>query len=374
MGDKPPPSPILNKSRKRKMSSGSTHPLGNKSQKKDSAENPPDDPILNEIRAGFANSNAQMARICTSFDEFKSAITAEVNSEKERTNRLESELGSLRSSMQDTIRQEVSHYLETNPPSNENFKLDLIREVEKAEKNVLIFGAPKTLSKDSFQVMLGGANIEANVLELRAITSKKSQSVFHKAILGSSFQRNNVLRLSKNLESIRVERDVPPLYKDQYNKFKRESYALRSTLGVSTQITFIGHSLALRYKDQGEGMAYTIYKEFSPSPSSALKAQLGNNIPPGLKPSKIISAETVSDIQRSVFFPKISDLSIDDLQAKVTAFLGGFEQRGLIRFQENVKNISLICNSPDTARSIAKRLDKSTHDGFQFHVQTFDLN
>ena len=371
--DNPVPlSPILN--RKRKMSTQDEGGIGTKSAKLDSTQ---EDPVLKEIRQGFSASNEAMNGIKSQLESFNKAhleLAAEVSAEKVKTTRLEGEMAELKTSLPNDIKQGIAEYFEQNPIDSSNHKADTIRDIERADKQILIFGAKSPFTKDSFQAVLDNANIEASVMDLRALTSRKgpNQPPFYKASLGSVFQRNAILRNSSQLGGLRVERDMPIAFKDAHNRFKRDAYALCSTLGVSTSIIFVGHKLILRYKQQGANMAYTIFKEFSPPPSIVSKGQEGNSVPPGLLPSRNVTKEVIADIQRSVFLPP-SDLSLADLKAKISVFLGGFEARGLIELRKNSKNISILCNSQETASSICKALSKGSQDNYEFKPQIFDL-
>ena len=141
---------------------------------------------------------------------------------------------------------------------------------------------------------------------------------------------------------------------------------------MTTRIEFLAHKLILRYKEGGSDKAFTIHKEFSPSPQSALKTQVGNGAPPGLRPSKIITKDVVAEMKKSVFLQATGSIPLDQLKDKITAFLGGFETRGLIELKQNSKNVGIICNSPETALSIQKALNKGNQDGFVFQAQIFD--
>ena len=237
-----------------------------KNAKMEDNEAPPS--LIQEIRAGFAGCNSQMGEIKQEINQFKTAhqeIVASVNFERERTNALETEVASIKASIGQQVREGVAAYLAENPVSSDSFKIELSKEIERSERNLLVFEA-KDLSKDTFQNMIKGANCDSIIVEWRQLISKKgnSQTLFYKASFSSAHQRNEVLRIANSLTGVRVERDVPLAFKDCYRKFKRESYFLRSTLGVSTQLKFLGHKLLLRYKQPGPNMAYTIHKEFSP--------------------------------------------------------------------------------------------------------------
>ena len=187
-------------------------------------------------------------------------------------------------------------------------RLNVEKEIDKVAGNIIIHGLKPHTAED-VATLLASLNFPSEVKTgfKRVIPLGRGDNV--KSILvelNDPTSRNPLLGnidFKKLPKGVRIERDVPPSFREDYQKFSSVAHKLRKFCDFQTRIVFAGHEMQLKYKEKGlPSKAYIIHKTFSPSPSKfAKKNSTGNKSQGGgAAPSKLITEDMINDAKKSL--------------------------------------------------------------------------
>jgi hypothetical protein len=249
-------------------------------------------------------------------------------------------------------------------------KADLIRLIDRTSANIVLHGYKSKEPKKDTQALFNSICKEETVEVKNARTvGGAGNSIV--VTLGSEFERNTILKESRHLPAgVSVDKDVPMIYRNKYSSFKREAWKQRQYFGFKTQISFSGHLLQLRYKEEGKG--FVLLSEFSPSVEDALKQHKTTS--DKLPPSKIITPEDRTKASKSLIVNNPGGkLSVEDAKLSIAMIIPKGEM-GKIESVDLTfnKNILVTCINSAHAKQIAGQLNKRSAGDFEFKASAFD--
>ena len=359
-------------------------PPANKTLVLDSHANPPWQEILSSLQSNFSTTNQNISdlknSVDTSIEQLRQTIDlheTQIAQNTQNALRLSTDLEQVKSSISSSIEAGIATYMQNNSVTSNSYNFELQREIDRCDLNFIIYNAKSTLTVENVQKYLRDSNFTADVKSINSRTTQskgQGPTPLYIVTVSNSFQRNEILRDSSRLSNWSIDRDIPFVYRKTYQSFKKLAYEYRCALNVSTQIIFIGTSLTLRYKDKGDNKSFTIANEFCPPPGTPLRPMKGNSgPPPGTTPSSAANATSISRAKKTVFIFDTGSFTANDIQQRISAFLGGFTERGLLSVQPCKKGFSIECTSPDIALDTSKRLHNHSHDGLTFKTRTFQF-
>ena len=234
------------------------------------------------------------------------SIAVECGANKKSIKGLKSEMAGLKDSIKDELKNEMRTELEASQAATH--RLSVEKEIDKVAGNIIIHGL-KPHTAEEVTTLLRSLNfpIEVKTGVKKVIPLGRGDNV--KSILVELLDPTSRNPLLGNIDykklpkGIRIECDVPPSFREDFQKFNSEAHKLRKFYDFQTRIGFAGHEMQLKYKEKGmTSKAYTIHKIFSPSPSKFAKKNNsvnktqggGEQHPPKSSPSKSTTPKSLS--------------------------------------------------------------------------------
>ena len=283
--------------------------------------------------------------------------------------------------LKDQVKEEVlSEVSKGQAQSNlSSYKFTLAAQNEKAGLNLVIHGFKcSDVDIDTRKLIEGlGVPSSVDVKIVSVVRLGKGDGVKPPSILvvvQNQFQRNEILRFSKNLpKGVSVDRDIPIGYRETYKKFRREAWKYKSFFKVSTQIVFSGHLLQLRYKDldNAPGKAHTIIEEFFPSPDKLVQQIGGNTLRPGSLPSSAVNAATIEAAKEKLLVTGVGGRSKEEVKALLGSLLKTHEAEAITTIETHNGNALLLLNSRTISKQIISQYKNKSVGDFKFNFESF---
>ena len=289
--------------------------------------------------------------------------------------KIDSKIDKLKEEILDEIRAEASTKSESENLAA--FHYTLSQEIEKENSKLLIFGLKdstdiSTEAKSMLEMIAkkGGSMIEIKSVAQVGKTSPKGTTTVL-AILGNQFQRNEILRNGRFIpDGISIDRCTPVLYREAYKKMKKKSKSYSKFFGTQTQISFQGHIMQLRYRE--EGKSFTILEEYIPSPKDAKNILKGNKTEGDpAAPSAGINATTIQEAKRFVLLTKLEKSTETEMRDWLQNILEKEIYTDMTEIKKTGKFWMLGFKDEAQARQIAEKYRDKTHDSKTFKAITF---
>ena len=300
-----------------------------------------------------------------------------------RQNSMEESIGKKFDKMKEELKEELraestTKYDKMNLAA---FHYSLRQEIEHEGKKFLMFGI-KTNDSETVEgkakEILQNITAKAGItLEIKSVVNigrqnkDKVGSVL--VVLDNTYQRNELLRNGKHIpEGITIDRCTPPLYREAYKKMKKKSRTYSRFFNTQTQINFIGHTMQLRYKE--EGKAYTIVEEFVPTPEEAKKLVKGNKTEgDSTNPSMSINKESIQDAKRFVVLSGHAKSSEKEFKEWLEKSLGEEDIKEVTEVEKVGKAWRVGFKDEEKAKHVAQTHKDKKSDGIGFKAMTFDF-
>jgi hypothetical protein len=346
----PPPA---SKSLKRKSVSNSTlSPKAKKSRKMDESDferiaKAIDDSrgsTLTAMKDMLEEANRPIKEQLGNLERATDHISVECDANKKSIEGLKAQMTGLKDSIKEELKSEMR--TELGASKDAAHRLNVEKEIDKVAGNIIIHGLKPHTAED-VATLLESLNFPSEVKTgvKRVVPLGRGDNV--KSILvelSDPASRNPLLGnidFKKLPRGVRIERDVPLAFREEYQKFSSEAHKLRKFCDFQTRIIFVGHEMQLKYKEKGlPSKGYVIHKTFSPSPSKfAKKGSTGNKQQgEGAAPSKRITEDMINEAKKSFIITEMSGAGVTDTKEYLGQTLG----RGM----EKVVDIVVGKNGP----------------------------
>ena len=299
---------------------------------------------------------------------------------------LEAKVPSVGASSVEEVKQAVLPEVEKIVISSVNTQWQdvLANEVKQFEDELIIHGLdwPTGCPKQGFRNFCKeGLKMEADrvkSLEVKEVTKlgnpKGGRPAPQKVKLGSASDRNDCLRLSKNLKKgVSLDKCVPKRYLDKYKSFKNLAWKIRVAKNMHTYIGFDRQALQLKVKKKDDGTLrfdWTIHAEYIPKPSKNPSPSKVREPRAGLIPTQPLSD---SDTECVCIVSGLKTSQDNTQLAEKIALL--FDESDLPLVSNiSVANSSvgvLTCEDRDAALKLANKYNDRQFEGAKISVQTF---
>lgn len=297
----------------------------------------------------------------------------------EQIEKLTERMDGLHTEIVEEIKADMRKELDTS--RHEAFKATLIREIEKASHNLIIFGFGGGSEKEEILSLFDASGVE-DVGNL--IISKTSKLGLPKGkgekvnpilvIFADPTHRNNVLKAGTGFpKGVTIERDIPPQFRERYKAFKKHAWKLRSFYNVKTQIVFNGHLMQLRYRE--EEKSFTIIDEYCPPIQSLNKPPpKGNSSKGNGPPSTVIKGNGFCE-ETACSVLIVMNRKIQNKQHFYDLISPPVISEKVMRSIENLKineyNCVVVMADQDAAKRLAMNLKDKVIGGIKVHAETF---
>ena len=207
-------------------------------------------------------------------------ISVECDANKKSIEGLKAQMTGLKDSIKEELKSEMR--TELGASKDAAHRLNVEKEIDKVAGNIIIHGLKPHTAED-VATLLESLNFPSEVKTgvKRVVPLGRGDNV--KSILvelSDPASRNPLLGnidFKKLPRGVRIERDVPLAFREEYQKFSSEAHKLRKFCDFQTRIIFVGHEMQLKYKEKGlPSKGYVIHKTFSPSPSNTASPPSSN--------------------------------------------------------------------------------------------------
>ena len=260
----------------------------------------------------------------------------------------------------------------------------LVNEVKQEENKLLVYGQEwptgdpvkgfQSFCKDSLKMEPDRVNRMTVKEVVRLGSSKNGKPAPQLVKLASATERNDCLRLSKNLkQGVNLDMCVPKRYLEKYKTFKNLAWKLRVVRNVSTFIGFDRQALQLKVKKKDDGNIkydWTIHAEFIPKPSKMPAHNKEREPREGLIPTPPLDD---ADTDCVCIVSGIKDVRDSNHMAEKLQELFDEPDLDLIAniSQSNRNCAILTCSDRDATVKVATKYNGKQFNGGKLSVQIF---
>ena len=321
---------------------------GNKKQKMNDKQKKE---IVDEVLAGVSNM----------LDGKLDGLVSSVSANTARIEKIESELHGRVDELKAEVKAELKE--EMKSITDTSYNLCLAQQVEKSDRNLLVFGLsspdpPKALTELAKKIGISESDLESVKIVSwfrlgKADPGGKPKPVCF--VLGSYLHRNAFLEKARFLDKgISFERDVPQPYRQEFKRFKALARKQKIFMPMQTRIQFVQHEMQLRVRSSAsEG--WRILKQFTPKPEQVKSTLLskGNTVSGGehVPPPNV---ELIEKARRTIMITGFPEENIDQVVSHLTSYVKSplAKKMGTVAFKKG--RASLLCEDSEAATAICK--------------------